>query len=576
MEKDIKKKNILETKDFIKMVQLGVDCLNLHMEEVNELNVFPVPDGDTGTNMKRTIVTGYDVIKAMDSNEPLYKTTQALSKGMLLGARGNSGVILSQIFRGFSKGMGTKKYVTTSGLAQAFRSAVKQAYSAVIKPVEGTILTVLREAVEKANKSQIVPIYTYLSNLLAQARITLANTKEMLDVLKEADVIDSGGAGLVYIFEGFVSYFEGGKVKTNIGIIEDSPAIAGEKPMDTSSLDFSLFNENSVLDYGYCTEFLLQLSASKIGDVTKFDVKEVIDYLESVGDSVVCFEDGTIVKAHVHTKDPGAILSYVRKWGEFLTMKVENMSLQHNNKVAKEEKLGRLKKPKKAVHKLIASVAVASGNGIVKAFEDLGVDGIVSGQQTMNPSSEDFIKAFDKIDADNIVVLPNNSNIVLTAEQAKEMYKEQKPEVNVVVIKTKSIAQGYVAASVLQFPGEDIDSVVSDVEMSIADVFALEITKATRNTVVSGVKVTKNHYIGILNHNLVSDNRDVNNCALKAISSIEDIKDREMILLFFGKDLMDSQSKDKFINKVKEKYPNLEVSVIDGEQEVYPVIAAIC
>ena len=576
MDKDIKKKNILETKDFIKMVQLGVDCLNLHMEEVNELNVFPVPDGDTGTNMKRTIATGYDIIKATDPSEPLYKTTQSLSKGMLLGARGNSGVILSQIFRGFSKGIGNKKYVSTAGLAIAFKSAVKQAYSAVVKPVEGTILTVLREAVEKANKNQMVPIYQYLSNLLHQARITLANTKEMLDVLKEADVIDSGGAGLVYIFEGFVSYYEGGKVKTNIGIIEDSPAIAGEKPMDTSSLDFSLFNENSVLDYGYCTEFLLQLSASKIGDVTKFDVKEVIDYLESVGDSVVCFEDGTIVKAHVHTKDPGAVLSYVRKWGEFLTMKVENMSLQHNNKVAKEEKLGRLKKPKKVVHKAVASVAVASGEGIVKAFEDLGVDGIVSGQQTMNPSSEDFIKAFDAISADNIIVLPNNSNIVLTAEQAKEMYKEQKPEVNVVVIKTKSIAQGYVAASVLQFPGDDIDTIVSDVELSISDVFALEVTKATRNTVVSGVKVTKNHFIGILNHELVSDSRDINDCSIKALSKIEDISDREMILIMFGKGLSDENAKNKFIEKIKSKYPNLEVSIIDGKQDVYPVIAAIC
>ena len=575
MASDIKKKMTIESKDFIRMVQLGVDCLNLHIEEVNELNVFPVPDGDTGTNMKRTIATGYDVISGLDVNEPLYKVGQALSKGMLLGARGNSGVILSQIFRGFSNGLGLKKFVSTVGLAYAFKSAVKQAYSAVVKPVEGTILTVLREAVNYANKNQTVSVYQYLKNLLKQARITLKNTKEMLDVLKEADVIDSGGAGLVYIFEGFVSYFEGGKVKTNIALSEVAPTIAGETPMDTSSLDFSLFNENSVLDYGYCTEFLLQLSASKV-DVSTFDVQDVITYLESVGDSVVCFKDGTIVKAHVHTKDPGAVLSYVRKWGEFLTMKVENMSLQHNNKVAKEEKLGRLQIPKKKVHKQVASVAVASGSGIVKAFQDLGVDEIVSGQQTMNPSSEDFLKAFDNIDADNIVVLPNNSNIVLTAEQAKEMYKEQKPEVNVVVIKTKSIAQGYVAASVLQFPGTDIESIVSDVELSISDVYALEITKATRNTVVSGVKVTKDHMIGILNHELVADSRMTADCALKALEKIEDIKDREMMLIMFGADLSDKKDQDKFLNKIKSKYPNLELSVIDGKQEVYPVIASIC
>ena len=568
MNEDLKKMKVLKSKDFIQMIRMGVENLSAHIDEVNDLNVFPVPDGDTGTNMKRTIETGYSIIKDSDPSQPLYKIAQDLSKGMLLGARGNSGVILSQIFRGFSNGLFQKRDVGVSGLITALKSAVKQAYGAVVKPVEGTVLTVLRESVQKVSKSMNPTIHQLFVNLLTQARITLMNTKEMLDVLKEADVIDSGGAGLTYIFEGFVSYFEGSLPNPDY---KETVYNSNDSHKNEANLDFSLFNENSELDFGYCTEFILQLSAKKVEDVHAFNEQVIIDYLTSVGDSVVCFKDGTIVKTHVHTKDPGAILSYVRRWGEFLTIKVENMALQHNNQVVKEEK-----KKKKKEHKFLGIVSVAQGDGLVKAFKDLNVDEIVNGKQTMNPSTEDFIAAFDEIDADHIIVLPNNSNIILAAEQARDIYKESHENTMVHVVKTKSIAQGYIASTMLQFPSDDIDEILSDVQNAISDVYSIEITTATRNTKVSGVDVKKNDYIGILNHNLVSDKRHKIDCINDCLSHIEDIKDRETLLLVFGKDIKTQREKDDAVNKIKKQYPNLTVDTIDGGQDVYCYIAALC
>ena len=567
MNEELKKLKVLKTKDFIQMIRMGVENLNAHIDEVNDLNVFPVPDGDTGTNMKRTIETGYSIIKDADVNQPLYKTAQDLSKGMLLGARGNSGVILSQIFRGFSNGLLQKRDVGVSGLVAAFKSAVKQAYSAVIKPVEGTILTVLRESVQKASKSPSPTIYQFFVNLLMQARITLANTKEMLDVLKEADVIDSGGAGLTYIFEGFLSYFEGALPDPKY---HETVYDTNDSKKSEQNLDFSLFNEYSELDFGYCTEFILQLSASKVEDVNNFDEKEVIDYLMGVGDSVVCFKDGTIIKTHVHTKDPGAVLSYVRRWGEFLTIKVENMALQHNNKIANEEK--KVEKP----HKFMSIVAVCQGEGLVKAFKDLNVDEIVDGKQTMNPSTEDFLKAFDEINADNIIVLPNNSNIILAAEQARDLYNESHENTCVHVIKTKSIAQGYVASTLLQFQSDNIEEMIEDVKCSIEDVNSLEVTTATRDTKVNGVNVKKNDFIGILNHNLVSDKRNKIECLTDSLSKVDSIEDRETLLLVFGKDIKTKKEKDDTLKAIKKKYPSLNIDVIDGGQDIYYYIAAIC
>ncbi|MCR5740842.1 MAG: DAK2 domain-containing protein [Gammaproteobacteria bacterium] len=557
----------LNSANFVKMIEMGVKNLKKHYQEVNDLNVFPVPDGDTGINMRRTIETGYDAIKDIKEG-PLSEATQKMARGALLGARGNSGVILSQIFRGFSYGIANKKTVNVYGLHQAFKASVKQAYSAVNNPVEGTILTVLRESVKAAQKALTGTILQYLEALVKQAKITLDDTINMMDVLKEAGVIDSGGAGYYYIIQGFEYYFASKSLDepnvSNISAYEE--AIPHEKQTE---LDLSLFNEDSVLDYGYCTEFILQLQTSKVGNVSNFSEQEVIDYLTTQGDSIVCFKDGSIVKTHVHTKDPGAVLSYVRKWGEFLTVKIENMSLQHNNVIAKEK----TKIEEKMPHKRVASVAVCQGEGLKQAFLEVGVDKIVDGNQTMNPSSEDFVKCFDKMDADNIIVLPNNSNIIMAAEQARDLYKVSNPNVNVVVIKTKSIAQGFIAANMFVFDALSIEEIESSIYESIEGVTSIEITTATRNTTVSGVKVTKGHYIGIMNHSLVEDEKDKINCLINSISH-DDLKYKENILLVYGKDATeDDKSKAKEL--VGNTFKSLEISEIEGGQDVYDFIVAI-
>ncbi len=558
----------LDAKNFVKMIDMGVQNLKAHYVEVNDLNVFPVPDGDTGINMRRTIETGYDAIKDIEKGS-ISETAQKMAKGALLGARGNSGVILSQIFRGLANGMLSKKVLAPAGLHLAFKAAVKQAYSAVNNPVEGTILTVLRESVKAAGKQLGGTIEQYLKALVKQAKITLDKTIDMLDVLKEAGVIDSGGAGYYYIVQGFLFYFEG----KSVGDVDERDFSAYEeaKPHEKATeLDFSLFNEDSVLDYGYCTEFILQLQTSKVGNVAEFDEQEVINYLTTQGDSIVCFKDGSIVKTHVHTKDPGKVLSYVRRWGEFLTVKIENMSLQHNNVIAKEKSEEEEIMP----HKKFALVAVCQGEGIKEAYKEVGVDKIVDGNQTMNPSSEDFIKCFDKMDAENIFVLPNNSNIIMAAEQARDMYKEKKPEVNIIVIKTKSVAQGFICANMFVFDdnstAEDIER---DIYMSINDVTSIEITTATRNTTVSGVKVTKDHYIGIMNHTLVEDETDKVDCLIKTIKCA-DLSMKESVLVIYGKGASEGD-KERVREAMANEVSNLELSEVEGGQDVYDFNVAL-
>lgn len=572
---DLKAVRYLDGKLFIGMVKAGMLNLKKHYKEVNDLNVFPVPDGDTGTNMRRTIETGFDVIKN-EIDAPLYKVAQDLSKGMLLGARGNSGVILSQIFRGFSNGLDQKTMVWTPGLHRAFRYAVKQAYGSVVKPVEGTILTVIKESVNIAGKQISPTIYSYITALCAQAEITLAKTKEILPVLEEADVVDSGGAGLVYILNGFKAFLEGNEMpQDDSKIAKSSNVEAGHvQPNVSTTIDFSAFNENSVLDYGYCTEFILQLQNLKV-NLETFDEKEVVDYLKTQGDSIVCFRDGSVIKTHVHTKDPGAVLSYVKRWGEFLTVKVENMSLQHNQVVHEKNSKNEEKQiVKNAPHKSSAIVAVCQGAGIKQTYLDLGVDYIVDGKQTMNPSTQDFIKAFNSIDADTIYVLPNNSNIILTAEQASKLYLEVKPETRILVIKTKNVAQGYLAASMLSIGAEDEKSVLEDIRIALASTESIEVTHAVRDTKISGINVKKGDFISIKDGELVYDNPSKVDCLLGALEKINGIEDKELLFIIYGKENKKDENqitKDSIISK----YPNIEIQEINGGQDIYNYIVSV-
>ena len=384
----------LNGEQFKELVTNGARNLRLNIEEVDSLNVFPVPDGDTGTNMTRTIEGGIDAVKSMNEKN-LGVLGKALSKGMLLGARGNSGVILSQIFRGICRGFEGKEEVNALELAEAYKIGVKQAYGAVVTPVEGTILTVFREATESACKivKKDSTINEFFEEHLKQASISLKKTIDLLPVLKEAGVIDSGGAGYVYIVKGIVKYLDGEK-------IEQELSSTSENKQEAAPIDFSAFGADDVLQFGYCTEFILRLQNSKV-NVEEFDVQTIIDNLNEediAGDSIVALKDGDVIKVHVHTKEPGLVLHKMRKYGEFLTTKIENMALQHNENLSEEEH-----SHKKMEHKKYAIVAVAQGDGIKEQFEAFGVDVVVSGNQTMNPSTEDFIRAFKQIDADNII-----------------------------------------------------------------------------------------------------------------------------------------------------------------------------
>ncbi len=412
----------LNGEQFKELLTNGALNLKANYEEVDSLNVFPVPDGDTGTNMLRTISGGVTALNGFDVKD-LGEVGKAVSKGMLMSARGNSGVILSQIFRGICKGFEGKKEVDAVQLAAAYKIGVKQAYGAVVTPVEGTILTVFREATEVASKkvTKESTINEFFEEHLKQAAKSLKKTKEILPVLKEANVIDSGGAGYVYIVKGMVKFLDGEKIEAELSK-EEARVEGGVAP-----IDFSAFSRDDTLQFGYCTEFILRLQSSKV-DVDNFDVNQIISDLNEddiQGDSIVALKDDDVVKVHVHTKEPGIVLHKMRNYGEFLTIKCENMALQHNETMTEEERESQAKRE----HKKYAIVAVAQGAGIIEQFKALGVDVIVSGNQTMNPSTEDFIKAFKTLDAENIIVFPNNKNIIMAAKQASQLYKAAKIKV---------------------------------------------------------------------------------------------------------------------------------------------------
>ena len=555
----------LNGQQFKSLVSNGAKYLRLNYEEVDSLNVFPVPDGDTGTNMCRTIENGVNALDAI-TDEALSSITKPLSSGMLLGARGNSGVILSQIFRGICKGLQNKNEVTVSELASAYKLGVKQAYGAVVTPVEGTILTVFREATEYACKkiteeSTINDFYRYH---LEQASKTLAKTIDLLPVLKEAGVIDSGGAGYVYIAEGMVKYLDGEEIAVELaksGAFQET----NNAPVN---IDFDAFGQDDILQYGYCTEFILRLQSSKV-DIDSFDVQTVIDILNGddiKGDSIVATSYDSILKVHVHTMDPGLVLSKMRKFGEFLTVKIENMSLQHNETMGEEE----LNEKRKVEHKKYAIVAVAQGAGIKQQFEEFGVDYVIGGGQSMNPSTEDFITAFKALDAENIIVFPNNKNIVMAAKQATKLYKGAHIE----VVMSTSIPQCFSALTMLDYSSDDLVIILGNFNEAIRHVTSGEITTSIRNTKVNGILIRKGDNIGILDGKLVVANRNKINCFVALLRKVKNIKDKEILTIIFGKNVTEDEQ-NKLMNTIYLKFPHLEVGSINGEQDVYDFLIAI-
>lgn len=538
----------------------GAANLRVNYKSVDALNVFPVPDGDTGTNMRMTIEAGAHEISEFEENS-IYEVAKKLSRGMLMGARGNSGVILSQLFRGIYKGLSGHDEVNAVELAEAFLSGVNQGYHSVLKPVEGTILTVARESATVARQkvTKNSTIEDFFSFLIEEARASLERTPDLLPVLKEAGVIDSGGAGYIYIIEGMSQALNGELIK------EDSPAI-------TNKVSHSNFNAHSELTYGYCTEFILQLQYRKV-DVNTFNISKITDYLSTLGDSIVAFKDEDIVKVHVHTKKPGDVLNYCQQFGEYVTLKIENMSVQHSEGPVKTDEQCNcpecVEMRKNATPKKFAIVSVATGEGLINIFKEMGVDYVVEGGQSMNPSAEDFTKGFDLLNAQNIIVFPNNSNIVLTAQQAAKYYKGAK----VYVVPTKTIAQGYSALTMLDLSSGDIETIMNEINEVIENVTTGLITYSIRTTELEGLKINEGDYIGICNGKIVSSQNDRLTSVKEMLKTIN-VEEKDIITIIWGKDVSEEEV-EELSNYIEENYSNLEIDTINGQQDVYSYILSI-
>ncbi len=540
----------LDSLTFAAMLRQGAVSLGKDKKVINDLNVFPIPDGDTGDNMLMTIKAGCNAVK--DNLGTLSELASAASSGMLLGARGNSGVILSRIFAGLAKGLQDVIVADTNTFAKAMGSAVAEAYKAVPVPVEGTIITVLREGAAGADASQDLNLY--FETLLEAMQVSLDHTPELLQVLKDAGVVDSGGAGLLSIFRGMNDALNG-----KISEEEIEPTTAAPVP----TIELNKFDENSKLEFGYCTEFLLRLMRSKI-DVDSFDEKEIIDYLNKVGESVVAFREGTIVKVHVHTFTPGEILNEMQKYGEFLTIKIENMALQHHQSTNQNN--ASFKLPPKPY----GVVTVASGEGLINAFREFGADEVIEGGQTMNPSTQDFLDAFAKINAQHILVFPNNKNIKMAADQAAEMYDKA----NIHVMPSTTIGEGYYGIGYIDRDNPNTEEVIANVTELMQSVVTGMVSTAIRDAEGDQVTVHTGDYVGYSGKQLLSDSPNREEAAKTLIERLG-ASSRDVMLVFFGKDVPQDEA-EILVADLQSQYKNLEIMLNYGAQTVYDYIIVLC
>ncbi|MBO4421874.1 MAG: DAK2 domain-containing protein [Clostridia bacterium] len=539
---------------FENMVRGGAENLYANKGIVNDLNVFPIPDGDTGDNMYMTIDSGASA--PSDGKSELGSVSARIAHGMLLGARGNSGVILSRIFAGIAAGLQDVSEADIRTFGSALQKGSEEAYNAVSVPVEGTILTVFRDAVSYAGGriNEHTTLDGYFMDLITELRNSLERTPELLDVLKEAGVVDSGGAGLVYIVEGMKNALDGVDISRGG---HGAPSAAKNINVDT-------FTEDSVLEYGYCTEFLMRLQRSKT-DIERFDINEFTELVKSMGDSVVSFLDGTIVKVHVHTMHPGEVLNECQKYGEFLTLKIENMMLQHNETVIENRFEFRCEKARKK----FGAVAVASGEGISEMFRSLGVDAVVDGGQSMNPSAGDFIEAFKNVNADVILVFPNNGNVILAAEQAAEMYDESE----VRVVPTKTVGEGYSALSMLDTDGRTADELAEEAASYAQSVVTGFVSRAGRTTEMDGVSIVSGDYIGFADDVVYSDSPDKCEAAYQLCERL-DAGSFDVILLLSGADATEEEAQ-KLYDRLKKQYGSTEIIMMDGGQPLHDFILVL-
>lgn len=539
---------------FKKMITNGAINLKNNQSEIDHLNVFPVPDGDTGTNMQMTMMAGIkEILDYEKNNESFSDISKILSRGLLMGARGNSGVILSQFFRGFHMALETiiKDEITVSELISALTNGYKMAYKAVQNPVEGTILTVVKIAADavRKNKKNLKTIEETIELYLKVAKETLEKTPDLLPQLKEAGVVDSGGAGFIKIIEGMQMALRGEMLKD-----ESKKDFIVQKSFDFK--DNHKFS-NADIKYGYCTEFIVKLFKPK-----NFKEEKVVDVLKEIGDSMVVAVVDDLFKVHVHTNQPGIVITLAQKYGDLQTIKVENMRLQ-NEKMAAEEKKEKPKDIKK-----YGIISVCSGSGISDLFKDAGCDIVINGGQTMNPSTQDFISAINKLNAEHIIIIPNNSNIIMAAEQTKQIF----PDKDIQVIKTKNLGQGFAAIMVFD-ELSDIDLNYETMHEAIKEANTAEITYSVRDTSINGVEIKKDNFIGICNGEIkVCENNklDAYKNSLKEIFN----KDKELLTVFYGKDLSEEEIKE-VENYTYSEYSNLECEFIKGDQDIYSFIMII-
>ena len=550
----------------IKMARGGAKLLGSNADEVNKLNVFPVPDGDTGDNMRMTIESGIAAIESMDSDN-LADVMKTLSHGMLLGARGNSGVILSQFFAGTAKGLENTQKADPQIFGKALEMGVQQAYSSVMTPTEGTILTVAREAVEYAvariNKDST--IRSLFADLVKEMHASLERTPEILAVLKDAGVVDSGGAGLLYIMDGF------NRVLNGEDIYDDDVANTAKSGKPKRAPITYAFGADSEMTYGYCTELLLQLQNKKT-DIENFDTEALKDFLSSIGDSIVAFKTDSIVKLHVHTFTPEKVLAHCREYGEFLSVKIENMSIQHTeldgNGGAVEMPVRDAAENKPIVpKKKYGVVAVTTGEGIENLFRELGTDEIIQGGQTQNPSTNDFLEAFENISAEHIFVFPNNGNIVMAAQQAAELY--DKAQVH--VIPNKNIGTGYAALTALDFESDDVEKNISDMMAAMKKVKAGYVSPSIRDTEMNGLQINSGDTIGIIEKEIVVSDKDRTSAARVLASKLLEDPEKSLLTIFVGVDANEDEQKE-LETRISEDNPDAEVYFVDGGQEIYPYI----
>ena len=556
--------NSINAELLTKMFLAGAANLEAKKEYINELNVFPVPDGDTGTNMTLTIMSAAKEVQGLESAD-MTALAKAISSGSLRGARGNSGVILSQLLRGFTKEIKEHKEVDVQALASACERATATAYKAVMKPKEGTILTVAKGASEKAREMAETTndLEVFIPEVIAYAKEVLSKTPEMLPVLKEAGVVDSGGQGLLEVIKGAYDAFLGKEI--DYSVIEPSTGVTVNKVNAEDTAD---------IKFGYCTEFIILTEK----EFTEDDEREFKKFLSSIGDSIVCVADDDVVKIHVHTNDPGLAIQKALTYGQLSKMKIDNMREEHQEKLIRDaEKLAEQQANEEAAHeekkpaeprKAMGFIAVSIGAGMNEIFKELGADYIIEGGQTMNPSTEDMLNAIDRVNADTVFILPNNKNIVLAANQAKSLVEEKE----IIVIPTKTVPQG-ITAIINFMPDADAKTNEEAMLEEIKNVKTGQVTYAVRDTHIDDKEIHEGDIMGIGDSGILAVGKDLEETTKELIANLVD-EDSELISIYYGEEVSEEDA-EKFTEEITELYPDVDVDIQFGGQPIYYYVLAV-